>query len=380
MKWENGIIITKFETGCRYRYFESYIKVWEIEKKPTLCQKMKQYASFTHLPFVSIVVAAYNSEVYIEKCLDSVLKLNYPQFEVIVVDGGSIDDTIHKIKLKIRTNQDKIRLICNKNLGVSADRNVGIEASRGKYIFLLDADTLVEKDSAKELAQLMDADSKIGIAQPKILSLNGRKICNAGTQMDHYGWTFAAGTGENRWKYESPRELICADTTAVLVRKSILEKTGLFDEYFFYYYEATDLSYRIVVSGSKIVYWPKAVVRHKSGHVRKKKTLSWRLFSFNLYHLAFIVKNYKLKEIARFGFPVFLATVLSSLYFLLKRKADVAISILKSTTVLVKEFKTIWSKHLFVSYRIRNTNGSNTSVPFSKSLWNLVMHDLKSLE
>jgi GT2 family glycosyltransferase len=337
-----------------------------------------------HLPFVSVVIVTYNSEDYIERCIDSLFRLDYPQFEVIIVDGGSTDKTIQKVKSKAIINPGKINLICNENSGVSADRNRGINASKGKYIFLLDADTSVEHNSLKELVELIEAKPMIGIAQPKIVLMDHEKICNAGTQMDRFGWTLSTASGENRLECNSSRELICGDTTAMLVRKSAVNKVGLFDEFFYYYYEATDLSYRIVLNGSKIVYWPKSVVYHKVGHARKRKPLTWRLFSFNLYHLAFIIKNYNINEIVQFGFPVFLVTFLSSLYFLAKKRINVALSILKSLITVTKNFNTIWSKHLLVKHWIRNTAESkktrvNIDGLFAKPLWKDVFRELKLL-
>jgi glycosyltransferase involved in cell wall biosynthesis len=90
-------------------------------------------------PFISVVIPVYNQEAYIESTLQSVLRQSYPHFEVIVVDDGSTDSSLKRIK---QLNDHRIRLIRQTNQGVSAARNNGFLAAKGEYIAFLDADDL----------------------------------------------------------------------------------------------------------------------------------------------------------------------------------------------------------------------------------------------
>ena len=88
---------------------------------------------------VSLVVPVYNSEKYLERCLECIVGQNYPNIEVIVVDGGSTDGTAEILE-KFEKKYDVIRCIYKENEGVSSSRNRGMEAARGKYLEFVDSD------------------------------------------------------------------------------------------------------------------------------------------------------------------------------------------------------------------------------------------------
>ena len=95
-------------------------------------------------PLISIIVPVYNCEEYIEKCIDSILHQTYQNFEVIVINDGSKDNTLEKLKKYI--NKNKITIISIENNGVSNARNLGIKNSKGDYICFIDSDDWVEKE------------------------------------------------------------------------------------------------------------------------------------------------------------------------------------------------------------------------------------------
>lgn len=104
---------------------------------------------------VSIVVTVYNTEKYIEKCIDSLLRQTYENIEIILIDGGSTDRTT-EICSKYADNYEKIRLVKKENEGVSSARNRGIDEATGKYIVFVDGDDWIENKTVQTLVWLLE--------------------------------------------------------------------------------------------------------------------------------------------------------------------------------------------------------------------------------
>ena len=88
-------------------------------------------------PFLSLIIPIYNKEKYIDKCLESILCQSFQDFELLVVDDGSTDRSVEKIKA---FDDNRIHLFCRSNSGVSCARNYGILNARGEYIVFIDSD------------------------------------------------------------------------------------------------------------------------------------------------------------------------------------------------------------------------------------------------
>ena len=91
---------------------------------------------------ISVIIPVYNRENVIEECIDSVLAQSYPNFEIIIIDDGSTDLTVN-ICEKIISKENRIKLIKAEHGGVSNARNIGINQSRGEFIFFLDSDDII---------------------------------------------------------------------------------------------------------------------------------------------------------------------------------------------------------------------------------------------
>lgn len=115
--------------------------------------------------FLSIIIPAYNAEKWIDRCLDSVLNQDYDDYEVIVVNDGSTDNTLNMCKL--REGGGRLRLIDKPNGGVSSARNAGIEIARGEYITFVDADDVVEPNALGIIVKEIEAYAQ----RPSIVSL-----------------------------------------------------------------------------------------------------------------------------------------------------------------------------------------------------------------
>lgn len=237
---------------------------------------MKKY------PLCSIIILNYNSKLYLKNCLDSLMKQTYPNFEIIVVDNASTDDS-----LKIMKNYPKIKLIKNKsNLGFAGGNNVGIRSSKGKYVVFIDSDTLVDKNCISELIKVAEMDEKIGVVGCKVYYLlAGNQKSNilqyAGGKLhkflNFYLFTTKIGnTKKDLGQYEKIKEVDFAHGCAFLIKKSMTDKIGLMDEKYFLYGEETDLHYRAKEVGYKIFYAPEAKIWHFGspgiGKISYKKT------------------------------------------------------------------------------------------------------------
>ena len=169
-----------------------------------------------HKPTVSVIIPTYNREKYIERAIKSVLEQSYKDYELIIVDDGSTDDTAKILK----KYDKKIRKFSMLHSGVSAARNFGISKAHGQWIALLDSDDywLPEK-LAKQMAYLEEnPDMKIMQVGEKWIR-NGKFVNPMKKHQKYSGWIF-----------EKCLPLCIVSPSAVIIHKSIFEEIGLFNE------------------------------------------------------------------------------------------------------------------------------------------------------
>lgn len=252
------------------------------------------------MPKVSVVVVSFNSEKFISKCVDSLLKSNYPNFEVIVVDNDSKDNSLKELsKFK-----DKIKLIQSKeNLGFAGGNNLGIQNANGEIIALINPDAFVTEDAILELILPFLNDDKIMITGSKILYPDTAKIQSAGGLIYKNGLSQHIGYGNlDNSQYDFERSVDYVTGAALAIRRKLLEITGLFDPtYNPAYYEETEKCFLARKLHYKVVYAPKSIVYHhestthgvgsrpylKLYHTNRFKFV-YRNFNFRSFFLDFI--------------------------------------------------------------------------------------------
>lgn len=216
-------------------------------------------------PLVSVVILNYNGLEYLkgilQECLESVLKSNYPNLEVIFVDNGSTDGSADFVA----KNYPKIKIIKNnRNLGFSEGFNMGIRASKGKYIALLSNDMTVDPNWLNPIITLMEKDQKIGLAGFKRLVLGTKNFIDGiGGNLYLCGRARSIGREIDRGQYDRIIEDLDFIGGAMVLRRETLKKTGLFDPYLFIFSEDIDLCYRIRKHGYKVIYVPQSIIYHK---------------------------------------------------------------------------------------------------------------------
>lgn len=234
------------------------------------------------MPFVSIIITNWNGCSDLVNCLVSVKGLDYPAYEIIVVDNASTDGSKETVKARF----PEVKLIeNNENSGNAEGINIGIrEAMDGKpdYFLILDNDVKVEKKFLSELIKVAEIDPKIGIVGPKIYYFDSNKISFAGGKLDWLEGAVHIGEGYiDNGRYDGEKEVVFITGCAILARKEVIEKIGLFNGDFFAYYEDVDFCLRARKAGYRIVYSPNAVMWHKVGATANKARA--KISAFQLY-------------------------------------------------------------------------------------------------
>jgi len=210
-------------------------------------------------PFVFAIILNWNNPTDTLLCLDALLGSSYANFQTVVVDNGSIDDSIPKIQMKF-PGIDILRL--EKNRGYGGGNNVGMRYAlkqKPDYLLLLNNDAFVEKDTMKNLVTAAEMDDSIAAVGCKVRVFEDDELLwAAGESFSRYE-PFRLDDGS----YEYPKEISYAVGCCVLMRTDAVEKVGLFDQEYYGIHDERDWCFRAVTRGYRIVYAPAAVVRHR---------------------------------------------------------------------------------------------------------------------
>jgi len=211
---------------------------------------------------VSVIVVNYNGISYLETCLRSVLAQNVPDFEVILVDNKSSDDSLEYVR---RTFPDLLLVANDKNLGYTGGINSGISHAKGKYLAPLNVDTEVQKNWLGTMVKFMDANPDAGAVTPKSLLYRDReKVGVMGLNIHITGIGFVRGL--NKQDSDLPKEpfqVAGISGCSFLIRREIVERMGGLNENNFLYYDDVDLSWVVNLMGYKIYCVPRSVVYHE---------------------------------------------------------------------------------------------------------------------
>jgi glycosyltransferase involved in cell wall biosynthesis len=174
-------------------------------------------------PRVSVIVPAYNAAVYLPYAIDSVLSQTYPDWEIVIVDDGSTDNTRSVVDSYRARLRERLQYIYQPNRGLSAARNVGIKASRGEFIAMLDADDVWLPHRLARGIAVLDADPKTGLVHARVvrIDVHGSITGQLKVVPEDLSGRIA------RKIYTRRAHLVCP---TVMFRKSCLQAAGWFDE------------------------------------------------------------------------------------------------------------------------------------------------------
>ncbi|MGQ4680118.1 glycosyltransferase family 2 protein [Paenibacillus polymyxa] len=254
---------------------------------------------------VSILVVNYNTCQLTLDCLQSVYasKTQY-RYEVIVIDNHSSDGSVEAI----RAAYPEIMLIANQdNTGFAKANNQGMEVASGRYVLLLNSDTLVQPDTLDTMIQFMDTHPEMGASGCKVILPDGSldKACKRGFPTPSASFYYAFGWSKrypDNPKYNqyqlghlSPDDEYPVDVLVgafMLVRRETIDQVGGLDETFFMYGEDIDWCYRIKQAGWGIYYYPHTYIIHIKGGSARRRPLKI-IYEFHRAMWVFHRKHYK---------------------------------------------------------------------------------------
>ena len=214
---------------------------------------------------ISIIIPNWNGEKFLENCIGSLLKQTYKNFEVILVDNFSQDESVNIFQKGFENTNFKNKIIkLDKNYGFSKAVNEGIKISQGYYVFLLNNDTELDKDCIKYFVKFIEeSDDKFFSASAKMMKYHDREmIDDAGDMYTILGWGYQRGHGKLISCYEKDVEVFSACAGAAIYKREIFNEIGYFDENHFAYLEDMDIGYRAKLCGYKNYFCSDALVYH----------------------------------------------------------------------------------------------------------------------
>ena len=333
-------------------------------------------------PLVSIIILNYNAGNLLLNCVDSVFKSTYPNFEVLVVDNISTDNSHIVCKEKF----EKIHLIKNKeNLGYCEGNNVGIRNADGEFIVILNPDTIVEPDW---LNHLMSAYSKFGegLYQPKFFSLNEKLVLQSTGNMLHiFGFGFARDKGKaDDEKIKSVEKINYASGTCLFTSKIVLDKVGLLDPFLFLYHDDLDLGWRAAQIGINSFYVPQSIIYHAESYSIKWSSKKFYWLERNRKYC--LLTHYSKETYAKMRLSLFLVDVCVWLFYLSKgflgAKIKAELDIFRNKKAIkikynqLEKIKIISDKELIKKFPDEIFVPKNVSEPIFNQLFNNILSTL----
>jgi len=230
-------------------------------------------------PPVTLIVLNWNAGETLSDCLRALLAQDYPDFQVVVVDNASTDDSPAHVAARF---PQVILMRNDENRGFAAGNNTGLRASDAPFAVLVNPDVIVDPGWLQALIAPMIADETIGIAGCKLFFPGKEKLNHAGGFMQmpqafpgHYG-----GGQPDDGAHQAQRDVAYVIGAVMALRREMLDRIGLLDEGFFLYYEDADLCVRAQRVGYRVVYLPQATAVHiESITTDRKSDFYWRWMS-----------------------------------------------------------------------------------------------------
>jgi len=254
----------------------------------------------TEIP-VSVIICTYNRGKYLARCLESIKKQTYSNYEIIVVNGPSTDNTD-----TILQRYDDIKIISQKTLnGLSYARNLGIVSSNGDIIAFIDDDAVADEKWLQNLVLGYSDDSVGGVGGP-VYEITGHWYQFKNGYISRSGIPVFINDKDLQYNDPKGRYLNYIMGTNSSFKKSILVKIGFFDEKYRYYLDETDVCVRVIQAGYKIKHSDNPIVFHEmvEGHNRNDHYIInySEILKNNVY---FILKNFNHDYKSYTIFPLF---------------------------------------------------------------------------
>lgn len=277
---------------------------------------------------VIIIILNWNNYKDTIECLNSLKDIDYPYFDVILIDNGSSDDSVEKIgefleglinwnisRINFKKTDEKFRdeqfslfetnfvfIKCDRNYGFTEGNNIAIrfavEFMKFDFLLLLNNDSIVDKHFLSNMVFMSLNDNEIGLIQPKLLYYDyPQRINSAGNKMDVFGNTDCRGICELDHKQYDEKKFegfFYPSGACLLITKKFLQDMDyqeFFDSLLFAYHEDVDIGFQARLFGYKIGYCSQAICYHKDG-VSLQENMPKRIFLVQRNNLRVLIKNY----------------------------------------------------------------------------------------
>lgn len=250
---------------------------------------------------LSVLIVNYNAEAVLRNCLDSLRRNTvHRPLDMVVVDNASCDGSVAMLAREF----PEVRVIASgENLGFSRGNNVAIQAARGKYLLLLNNDTLVPLGAVDTMLRLMKERPDVGALGPLLRNADGSVQISYGRMIGFRAelvqkLLFALSARGNRLvrrylerRARRPANPDWVSGACIMLRADILREVGLLDENFFMYTEEVDLCHRIRGRGYRVLYTPEAEIVHLGGKSTESNSEKAAL-EYRRSQLYFYLKHY----------------------------------------------------------------------------------------
>lgn len=284
---------------------------------------------YLHNPLVSIIIVNWNARQYLKGCIESLENQTYKDFEIILVDNDSSDDSVKFVEEIF----PRVQIIKNKsNMGFAEGNNIGIRNSKGFLIALFNPDAVADKNWLLNLVSVLQSSDNIAAVSGKIFYLGDQ------FGKDAVFCTWAKIDSRTAMPYnfyddEPYSKVDYLSGAAMIMKKSAIDKVGLLDTDYFMYFEETDWCARIIRAGYDLIYTPNAIAWHVVSALVSDSHK--KIYYMERSRIRFAIKNFDFLYL-----PIF------SFYF-----------ILESAFVFLRD--------------IKNKNFSRSKIRIRAILWNL---------
>lgn len=263
---------------------------------------------------LSIVIVNWNTGALLAQCLESLHISTFPpEWEVIVVDNASQDDSVSMLK----TRFSQVRMMANAtNVGYARANNQAAARAQGRYLLLLNPDTIASREALAKLVTFMENHPEAGASSPRLLLPDGSpQPFSFGTDptlvhLLRRGWNrLVHHHSLHDWAIDRPQIVDWVSGACLLVRREIWEQVRGLDEAFFMYFEDVDLCLRIRHTGWQIVYNPRVEITHLGGQSLRQNPRAPRAYDESLIY--FYRKHYGI-------LPAFVLRLLLAIYRFLR--------------------------------------------------------------
>ncbi len=286
------------------------------------------------MPKITIVTLNWNGYEDTLELLESLKKISYQNFDVVLVDNGSEGDDVEKLESNYG---GFVKVLRNKsNLGFAGGNNEGIKIAlqnNADYVLLINNDTVVEPDILHNLIQKFNTDERIGIVAPKInFYAEPQKIWSAGGKISKLrgsAISFSVKRGKNTSLKDELVDFVSG--CCMLIKRNLFSEIGYFDEKYFLYMEDADYCWRAADAGFKIVCVPQCTILHKVNSSSSDKYQNLPLYYMTRNRLYFAKKLFP-KYIGIVYTYILISMIIKSVYWLLTGRKNKILVVKKAFT------------------------------------------------